>query len=89
MWEVIWKIGCGEDIMVSEVRFVNFPVLLESGEDGWILAECPSLPGCMTQGRNEEEALENIKDAIRGWLTAEAEKQKTKDGNAKLVEVAL
>ena len=75
--------------MVLEVGSVNFPVLLESGEDGWILAECPSLPGCMTQGRTEEEALENIKDAIRGWLTAEAEKQTTKAGNTKMVEVAL
>ena len=47
---------------------VNFPVLLEPGEDGWVLAECPWLPGCITQGRTEEEALENIKDAILLYL---------------------
>lgn len=68
---------------------MNFPVLLEPGEDGWVLAECPWLPGCITQGRTEEEALENIKDAIKGWLAAEAGKQKDKEGSAKLVEVAL
>jgi predicted RNase H-like HicB family nuclease len=47
---------------------MKFLVLLEQGEDGYIVAECPSLPGCVSQGRTREEALENIKDAIRGIL---------------------
>lgn len=41
-------------------------------EAGWHIAQCPALPGCMTQGRTKEEALENIKDAIHGWLEVEA-----------------
>lgn len=37
-------------------------------EDGWYIADVPALPGCMSQGRTEEEAIENIKDAINGYL---------------------
>ena len=43
-------------------------VTLEPGEDGYIIAECPAIPGCMSQGRTREEALENIKDAILACL---------------------
>lgn len=39
-------------------------VTLEPDEDGWIAAECPALPGCVSQGRSREEALANIRDAI-------------------------
>ena len=39
-------------------------------EDGWYIADVPSLPGCMSQGRTEEEAIENIKDTINGYLEA-------------------
>lgn len=41
-----------------------FDVELYPGEDGWWVVECPSIPGCVSQGRTEPEALENIKDAI-------------------------
>lgn len=51
-----------------------FHVNLEHAEDGWIVAECPSLPGCVSQGKNEEESLENIKEAIIAWLWAEDQK---------------
>jgi len=43
---------------------VKMLVVLKPGEDGYIIAECPSLPGCMTQGETKEEALTNIKEAI-------------------------
>jgi predicted RNase H-like HicB family nuclease len=48
-----------------------FYVTLEPAEDGWIVAECPALPGCAAQGRDEKEALENTREAITGWLWAE------------------
>lgn len=51
-----------------------FHVLLERAEDEWIVAECPALPGCVSQGRNEEEAIKNIKEAITAWLWAEDQK---------------
>jgi len=51
-----------------------FHVTLDKEEDGWIVAECPALPGCVSQGKDEEEALENIKEAITAWLWAEDQK---------------
>lgn len=43
---------------------MKFLVTLEAGEDGWIVAECPALPGCVSQGQTTEEALANIREAI-------------------------
>ena len=43
---------------------MKFLVTLERGEDGWIVVECPALPGCLSQGRTADEALKNIKEAI-------------------------
>jgi len=51
-----------------------FHVSLEHAEDGWVVAECPALPGCVSQGHDEKEALENIKEAIIAWLWAEDQK---------------
>jgi predicted RNase H-like HicB family nuclease len=51
-----------------------FHVTLTPAEDGWIVAECPALPGCVSQGKDEQEALANIKEAISAWLWAEDQK---------------
>jgi predicted RNase H-like HicB family nuclease len=48
-----------------------FHVVLEKAEDGWIVAEVPALPGCVSQGKDDKEALENIEEAISAWLWAE------------------
>jgi predicted RNase H-like HicB family nuclease len=45
-------------------------VLLYPGEDGYWVAECPSLPGCLSQGRTREDALVNIREAIEGYVAA-------------------
>jgi predicted RNase H-like HicB family nuclease len=42
-------------------------------EDGVFIAECPSIPGCVSQGKTEEEAEENIRDAIKECLEVRAE----------------
>ena len=52
---------------------------LERVEDGWLVAECPALPGCVSQGLNTEEALANIREAIAAWLWAEEEKVSAAD----------
>ena len=52
----------------------EFEVELYPGEDGWWVVECPSIPGCLSQGKTEEEALENIKDAIKGCLEVRRER---------------
>jgi len=51
-----------------------FHVTLAKAEDGWIVAECPAQPGFVSQGRDEQEALANIKEAIAAWLWAEDQK---------------
>ncbi len=45
-------------------------VVLYPGEDGYWVVECPSLPGCVTQGRTREEALANAREAINGYVSA-------------------
>ena len=57
---------------------MKFPVVIRPGEDGYFIAECPVLPGCMSQGRTEKEALANIREAMELWLEVEAEKQARK-----------
>lgn len=45
-------------------------VLVYPGEDGFWVCECPSLPGCISQGKTREEALINIKEAIDAFVAA-------------------
>ncbi len=45
-------------------------VIIYPGEDGFWVAECPSLPGCISQGRSKEEAIKNIKEAIEAYTVA-------------------
>jgi predicted RNase H-like HicB family nuclease len=45
-------------------------VVIYPGEDGWWVAECPSLPGCLSQGETKEQAIANIKEAIQGYVKA-------------------
>ena len=49
---------------------MKFKVTLEQDEDGKFVAQCPSLPGCISEGAKREEALANIKDAIEGYLVS-------------------
>lgn len=49
-------------------RTKKFLVTLAPGEDGFVVAECPALPGCFSQGRTKAEALENIREAIKASL---------------------
>jgi predicted RNase H-like HicB family nuclease len=45
-------------------------VIIYPGEDGFWVAECPSLPGCVSQGTTREEAVKNIREAIDGYVLA-------------------
>lgn len=45
-------------------------VIIFHGEDGFWVAECPSLPGCISQGETKEKAIENIKEAINVYIEA-------------------
>ena len=52
---------------------MKFATTVDRDEDGMWVVECPSIPGCVSQGRTREEALENIKEAIAGCLEVRAE----------------
>ena len=53
---------------MHKVILMKFKVSIEEGEDGWYVMEVPALPGCISQGKSTEEALENIKEAIELYL---------------------
>jgi predicted RNase H-like HicB family nuclease len=52
---------------------MRLPITLQPGEDGYIVAECPVIPGCISQGKTENEALANIKEAIKLCLEVRKE----------------
>jgi predicted RNase H-like HicB family nuclease len=51
-----------------------FNITIDRDEDGYWIVECPSIPGCISQGDTKEEAIENIKDAIKACLEVRAER---------------
>jgi predicted RNase H-like HicB family nuclease len=53
---------------------MKFSTVIDRDEHGVWIAECPAIPGCVSQGRTKEEALENIKDAISACLEVRAER---------------
>ncbi len=53
---------------------MKFTITLDRDEDGVWVAECPAIPGCISQGNTREEAVENIKDAIKSCLIVRAER---------------
>jgi predicted RNase H-like HicB family nuclease len=52
---------------------MKFVVSIHQDEDGVYIAECPSIPGCISQGHTEAEAAENVADAIRECVAVRAE----------------
>ncbi len=55
---------------VTDDGVLRIEVVFESDEDGWVIATCPTLPGCHIQGRNRAEALANIREAVEGYLAS-------------------
>ncbi|MBM4054647.1 MAG: type II toxin-antitoxin system HicB family antitoxin [Planctomycetes bacterium] len=66
---------------------MKIKVILEQGEDGYFVAYCPSLKSCWSQGRTEEEALKNIREAIELYL--EPDEKLIEDSKHKVYEVAI
>ncbi|MEW5718802.1 MAG: type II toxin-antitoxin system HicB family antitoxin [Chloroflexota bacterium] len=52
---------------------MKFNITLDRDEDGVWIAECPAIPGCVSQGKTKEEAVENVHDAIQLCLEVRAE----------------
>ncbi len=58
--------GCGTVSAVSES--LELTIVYEPGDDGWVVASVPEVPGVHSQGKTREEARENVIDALRGVL---------------------
>ena len=67
---------------------MKFKVVITTGEDGWYIVECPALPGCISQGKTIDQALEKIKDAIQSCLAVRNERI-VEEAEQKVVEVTI
>jgi predicted RNase H-like HicB family nuclease len=68
---------------------MTFTITLDRDEDGVWIVECPSIPGCISQGKNREEAIENIREAIHACLEVRAEQGLPLTVETRQVEVAV
>lgn len=66
-----------------------YRVVIEKGEDFGYVAHCPAIPGCHSQGNTIEEAIDNIKDAIRGCLSALDEDLISERNELASIEIAV
>jgi predicted RNase H-like HicB family nuclease len=66
---------------------MEFPIVIEKDDAGGYVVYCPTLKGCVSQGETEEEALENIKDAIKTYLASIEDLKRLK--KLRTVEVAV
>jgi antitoxin HicB len=57
-------------IFKTHLNIMKFRVLIEQDEDGIFVASIPELPGCISQGKTRGEAINNIKDAVEGYLVS-------------------
>ena len=68
---------------------MKFLVNVERDEDGVWVVECPSIPGCVSQGATKDEALANVREAIRDCLEVRAERGLPLTVETQLVEVMI
>jgi predicted RNase H-like HicB family nuclease len=68
---------------------MRFTVTIDRDEDGVWIVECPAIPGCISQGETKQEAIENIKDAIKLCLEVRAERGWPLTIESQQVEVTL
>ncbi|NIR47393.1 type II toxin-antitoxin system HicB family antitoxin [candidate division KSB1 bacterium] len=66
---------------------MKFNVIIEKDDSGFYVAEVPALPGCFSQGKTFDEAKQNIKEAIEGWL--EVMNEKAKESDREVIEVMV
>lgn len=69
-----------------------YKIVIKRDEGGWYIADCPAIPGCVSQGKTLKEVKENIKDAILGCLKVlnkRAEREKAKHKEELLYEVSV
>lgn len=68
---------------------MKLPIIVTKGENGYIVMECPAIPGCISQGKTKEEALANIREAIDGCIEVRKEMGLPPVEDIEELEVAL
>ena len=68
---------------------MKFVITMFRDEDGVVVAECPAIPGCVSQGKTEEEAEQNIRQAIHACLEVRAEQGMPLTVSTRQVEIAV
>ncbi len=68
---------------------MKFTGTIDRDEDGVYIAECPAIPGCVSQGVTKDEALSNLKDAIAGCLEVRAERGMPLTVETRQIEIAV
>ena len=67
---------------------MKIKAVIHSAEEGGYWAEVPALPGCITEGETKDEIIDNLRDAIEGWLDVANERQATQSTN-QIVEIIV
>jgi predicted RNase H-like HicB family nuclease len=67
---------------------MKIKAIIHPAEEGGYWAEVPALPGCITEGDSMDEVINNIQDAIQGWLEVANKSQKV-DSISKVIEIAV
>ena len=75
--------------MTRKLTLMRFLTTLERDEDGVWIAECPSIPGCISQGETRQDAIANIREAIAACLEVRAERGMPLTIETQQVEVAV
>ena len=69
---------------------MNYKVFFTKGDDGYIVAECPAIPGCISQGKTVQEAIKNIKEAIELCIECYKEdNEKIPEDTTEITEVSV
>jgi predicted RNase H-like HicB family nuclease len=90
-----WSLFAIEELNLSNmgkkgnVMGMKFVITLERDEDGVWVAECPSIPGCVSQGKTRDDAMANVREAIAACLEVRAERGLPLTVETHQVEVAL
>jgi predicted RNase H-like HicB family nuclease len=67
---------------------MKIKAIIHPAEEGGYWAEVPALPGCITEGESMDEVINNLQDAIQGWLEV-ANESKKPDPISKVIEIAV
>jgi predicted RNase H-like HicB family nuclease len=68
---------------------MKFTITLKQGEDGFIIVSVPALPGCYSQGKTRQEALDNIREAITGYIASMRKHGEPIPGETEIAEVEV